>query len=216
MRFFPQIVRETFIDIKREKCLDTEMVLEYFASDSYAGHHRQDPVPRDPKINYFRSDVIDVRPIVSHISSNGYYGYCSPAIQTSDASSTPSEDSGCTNRKDDQMEIAEDHLSGHQPISMDRKRSISWIEDDDVFKPKRRLRDQHFRSKLVFSTEMFTFYLFTFLSAGFVRISQGDLLTREDFSLKEDLDLGNCTEKTAPNGNNNNYDMHIDDVLLLK
>lgn len=130
------------------------MVLEIFASDSYAGHRRPDPVPLHPKINYFSSDVTDMRPIVSHISSNGYYGYCSPAIQTADANATPNEDSECANRKDDQMEIAEDHLSGHQPITMDRKRSISWIEDDDVFKPKRRLRDQHFRSKFLFPTEV--------------------------------------------------------------
>lgn len=42
--------------------------------NSSAFYNVDNPVQRRPKIDYFDSNSIT--PIVSHISSNGYYGYC--------------------------------------------------------------------------------------------------------------------------------------------
>lgn len=67
------------------------MVLETWATDF--GDCQQmfitqdNPVQRRPKIDYFSNEAVQsMIPIVSHISSNGYYGYCAtpatpPAIE---------------------------------------------------------------------------------------------------------------------------------------
>lgn len=65
------------------------MVLETWATDFSIGDHQQmfitqeNPVQRRPKIDYFNNETVqNMIPIVSHISSNGYYGYCATPSTT--------------------------------------------------------------------------------------------------------------------------------------
>lgn len=66
------------------KVYTPRMVLETWATDFIVNDQQSmfittqdDPIQRRPKINYFNNDSVqNMIPIVSHISSNGYYGYC--------------------------------------------------------------------------------------------------------------------------------------------
>lgn len=99
------------------------------------------PVQRRPKIDYF--DSASITPIVSHISSNGYYGY----IPTTHVPSTlvelhstnsPQKEQHYLNENsmccDDMvtMEMPNSEQSKHQGRSMieNRKRAVQSIADD--------------------------------------------------------------------------------------
>lgn len=53
-----------------------------FVADKQSFISSENPIQRQPKVDYFNGNTMNVVPNVSHISSNGYYGYC-PATQQS-------------------------------------------------------------------------------------------------------------------------------------
>lgn len=97
------------------------------------------PVQRRPKIDYFDSSTI--APIVSHISSNGYYGYCPTTnVQTSFAEqrSTAKDVSNAIVP----MESIDTEQFQHQGRSTfeNRKRAIHCIADDFAEQDAKRRR----------------------------------------------------------------------------
>lgn len=92
------------------------MVLETWATDFPIGDHQQmfitqdNPVQRRPKIDYFSSEAVqNMIPIVSHISSNGYYGYCAmPTTTPTMATDNDVVDQPTVNDENVQMDIQMD------------------------------------------------------------------------------------------------------------
>lgn len=106
------------------------------------------PVQRHQKIDFF--DTTSITPIVSHISSNGYYGYCP-------TTNLPSLDEMCTanGQKDATnidfamtemivpMESTNSEQSKHQGRSIfeNRKRAVQSTADDFVEQGAKRRRN---------------------------------------------------------------------------
>lgn len=122
------------------------MVLEMFATDTFTDHkmliNHENPVQRNPEINYFSSDTINVRPIISHISSNGYYGYCSPPNASTQIHQEEKTDVSFESARaaagddDNQMEISV-VLTSLGATGMHRKRSLTQTDNENDFKVKR-------------------------------------------------------------------------------
>lgn len=107
-------------------------------------------VQRRPKIDYFDSSTIT--PIVSHISSNGYYGYC-PTTNVPSSADTRSP----INQKDTTdidinvsdsiipMELTNSEQSQYQGRSMfySRKRAVQSVADEFAEQDAKRQRRSH-------------------------------------------------------------------------
>lgn len=52
------------------------MVFETSCWSGDGFNQNENSVQRRPKLDYFNVDAVKQTPIISHISSNGYYGYC--------------------------------------------------------------------------------------------------------------------------------------------
>lgn len=109
------------------------------------------PVQRRPKIDYFDSSTIT--PMVSHISSNGYYGYCPtmrPHVADVHQVNSPPNATGTATDNDCMMsdmgmperpEIEPQHPIHQQRSTIEnRKRSVQFDDEsvpDQDFKRKR-------------------------------------------------------------------------------
>lgn len=132
------------------------MVLETWATDFSIDDHQQmfitqdNPVQRRPKIDYFSNESVqNMIPTVSHISSNGYYGYCAmPTMQTSYATTAndihPASNESETIHMDIQMDIQmvrqppTEYVNQTSIASVERrKRCLKLIHDDQVIAMKR-------------------------------------------------------------------------------
>lgn len=132
------------------------MVLETWATELSIGNHQQmfitqdNPVQRRPKIDYFSNEAVqNMIPIVSHISSNGYYGYCAtpamvPCNSVDNGIDKPSIDDDEKIQMDIQMDIQmvlqppDDQVNHKLPWSVERrKRCQKFMHDDQVIAMKR-------------------------------------------------------------------------------
>lgn len=98
------------------------------------------PVQRRPKVDYF--DTTSITPIVSHISSNGYYGYCPTThvpstIVDVHSANGPQKITNDMNMCDSPMELPTFSLPNsdqmkHQGRSAleNRKRAVQCITDE--------------------------------------------------------------------------------------
>ncbi|XP_031625245.1 uncharacterized protein LOC116341947 [Contarinia nasturtii] len=114
-------------------------------------YNYDNPVQRRPKIDYF--DSSSIQPIVSHISSNGYYGYC------------PTPNIPCLNERasDDNQKATADDINGsgrpnvmsmestiteqtqHQGRSMfvNRKRAVQSVTNNECAEQDAKRRRSH-------------------------------------------------------------------------
>lgn len=132
------------------------MVLETWATDFSATDHQQmffthdNPVQRRPKIDYFSNgSVQSMFPMVSHISSNGYYGYCAtpataPANEASIDHANQSAIADDKTQMDVQMDIQMVLQSSQEQINQmvtssveRRKRCQKFMHDDQAIAMKR-------------------------------------------------------------------------------
>lgn len=122
------------------------MVLETWATDLSIGDHQKmfiahdNPVQRRPKFDYFSNEAVNnMIPIVSHISSNGYYGYCAMPMSSradNDTVHQPVDDDKI--QMDIQMNLPS---SEHQTVVTNtverRKRCQTFMHDDQLIAMKR-------------------------------------------------------------------------------
>lgn len=128
------------------------MVLETWATDFSIGNHQQmfiaqdNPVQRRPKIDYFNNETVqNMIPIVSHISSNGYYGYCAtPTMPTSNHVDNGIDKPSIEDDEKIQMDIQmilqppNDHVNHGLAGSVERrKRCQKFMHDDQAIATKR-------------------------------------------------------------------------------
>lgn len=111
-------------------------------------YNYDNPVQRRPKIDFF--DSTSITPIVSHISSNGYYGYCPttnlPSLNGLCNATSQKEATDIDFAMSDMimpMESANSEQSKHQGRSMfeNRKRAVQSIADDFVEQGAKRRRN---------------------------------------------------------------------------
>lgn len=133
------------------------MVLETWATDFSIGDHQrmfitqENPVQRRPKIDYFSNEAVqNMIPIVSHISSNGYYGYCAtptmpPSNHVNNDIDKPSIDDDEKIQMDIQMVLQapnDDQMNHGLACSVERRKRCQIFMLDDQVVAMKRCRNQ--------------------------------------------------------------------------
>lgn len=88
-------------------------------------------VQRHQKIDYFDPNSVKAAtPIISHISSNGYYGYCPIPYKNANDTNDFAMHDAIVDVPDDSMMHAEPTESGHQGQTIDRRKRTNQCNDD--------------------------------------------------------------------------------------
>lgn len=111
------------------------------------------PIQRRSKIDFFDTNMVNATPIVSCISSNGYYGYC-PTNATINSNMQQNNDEasgGDTAMAIDPISSSELHTrdqqhQGHLNFNQNRKRNVhqSTNDEDQLYHAKRCRNDKNF------------------------------------------------------------------------
>lgn len=108
-------------------------------------YNYDNPVQRRPKIDYF--DSATIQPIVSHISSNGYYGYCpTPNVPHNEPTTIDNQRTMDTNEfgKSNAMpmdsSISEQTPYQGRSIYENRKRAVQSVSDEFTEQDAKRRR----------------------------------------------------------------------------
>lgn len=102
-------------------------------SNSY--NNCTNPIQQRTKINFFDTSTVNATSTISHISSNGYYGYCPAGIHVNDSQRTPpiihanrTDDIDADMAIDDNAIVSKEahqSIQGQHPIIENRKRQLS-------------------------------------------------------------------------------------------
>lgn len=110
-------------------------------------------VQRRSKLDFFDTNMVNASPIVSCISSNGYYGYCptNTTINNSVQQNSNEPSGGDTAMAIDPISSSEMHTQdqqhqGHISLNRNRKRNVhqSTNDEEQLYDAKRYRNDKHF------------------------------------------------------------------------